>query len=438
MYWKLSIRNARRSFKNYLLYVVTMTVLLAVMELSNCIAVAGRFADFQTVSLPLLITVVQIILVGYIDTFMFTQRAKEFASYLLLGMPKKTLTNLFSIEILLIGIFCLLVGTTVGYGFFCTCVSTPETFSYGFLYCKSMSHTFCCFCIIEIICGFRVKNRMGRLQIHELMQAKSSRQEMNPSKRSKRWGIIFLCSFVGLIGCVGGIVLLSEIYASCIISIIIIPLTISVIAFYQWIFRWLSAYRQRLSASVYRKNRLYLTAAATHHSKTEAIINAVFCMCFLFSAFSFMTGRFMLQPNLRFFEQSVQQWLGTAQIGICIVFTVIYFSMLALQQIMAFRQDAKHYQILHWIGKSSRQIQTLMVQQTAIRLTLPMIPALLILFICVPLLNQKLNGLLPPAMHNALLRNTGVFLVCTLLFYAAYFFVVFFMSKADASGEDTR
>lgn len=89
MYWKLSIRNARRSFKNYLLYVVTMTVLLAVMELSNCIAVAGRFADFQTVSLPLLITVVQIILVGYIDTFMFTQRAKEFASYLLLGMPKK-------------------------------------------------------------------------------------------------------------------------------------------------------------------------------------------------------------------------------------------------------------------------------------------------------------------------------------------------------------
>lgn len=87
------------------------------------------------------------------------------------------------------------MGTTVGYGFFCTCVSTPETFSYGFLYCKSMSHTFCCFCIIEIICGFRVKNRMGRLQIHELMQAKSSRQEMNPSKRSKRWGIIFLVQF---------------------------------------------------------------------------------------------------------------------------------------------------------------------------------------------------------------------------------------------------
>lgn len=34
-------------------------------------------------------------LVGYIDTFMLKQRAKEFASYLLLGMEKRRLTRLF-------------------------------------------------------------------------------------------------------------------------------------------------------------------------------------------------------------------------------------------------------------------------------------------------------------------------------------------------------
>lgn len=39
MYLKLSIRNARRSFINYLLYVVTMTVLLAIIEVSNCITI---------------------------------------------------------------------------------------------------------------------------------------------------------------------------------------------------------------------------------------------------------------------------------------------------------------------------------------------------------------------------------------------------------------
>jgi len=38
----------------------------------------------------LLITIIQIVLMGYIDTFMLKQRAKEFANYLLLGMRKKS------------------------------------------------------------------------------------------------------------------------------------------------------------------------------------------------------------------------------------------------------------------------------------------------------------------------------------------------------------
>ena len=70
IYLKLSIRNARRSFINYLLYVVTMTVLLAVIEVSNCIAIIGESAGFQVISLPLLIAAIQIVLVGYIDLFL--------------------------------------------------------------------------------------------------------------------------------------------------------------------------------------------------------------------------------------------------------------------------------------------------------------------------------------------------------------------------------
>lgn len=89
MYLKLSIRNARRSFVNYLLYVAAMTVMLAIIEVSNCISIVGEAAGFQVISLPLLIAAIQIVLVGYMDTFILRQRAKEFASYLLLGMEKR-------------------------------------------------------------------------------------------------------------------------------------------------------------------------------------------------------------------------------------------------------------------------------------------------------------------------------------------------------------
>lgn len=52
LYLKLSIRNARRSFINYLLYAAAMTVLLAIIEVSNCITIVGGSAGFQVISLP--------------------------------------------------------------------------------------------------------------------------------------------------------------------------------------------------------------------------------------------------------------------------------------------------------------------------------------------------------------------------------------------------
>lgn len=146
----------------------------------------------------------------------------------------------------------------------------------------------------------------------------------------------------------------------------------------------------------------------------------------------------MLKPDLQLMEKTAQYWMGTAQLGICIVFTVIYFSILALQQIIEFHQNARHYQLLGWIGKSNRQLKMLVIQQIAIRLTMPMILALLIGLFCIPLLNDKMNKLLPPSMHNALLHDAGVFFVSTLLFFTGYFFVVFTMSKSYITEKKTR
>ena len=116
MYFKLSIRNAKRSIVNYLLYITTMTILLSIMEVSNCIAIVGKQVGFQTISLPILITLLLVILVGYIDSFMLKQRAKEFANYLLLGMEKRKLSFMFLCEFLIIGIACFIVGVLIGFG----------------------------------------------------------------------------------------------------------------------------------------------------------------------------------------------------------------------------------------------------------------------------------------------------------------------------------
>ena len=80
----------------------------------------------------------------------------------------------------------------------------------------------------------------------------------------------------------------------------------------------------------------------------------------------------ILQPEFQLFDTAMRQWMGTAQISICIVFLVIYFSILSLQQIIELRQNAKSNRIMRCMGKSDKQIARLVNQQIAIKLSSPM------------------------------------------------------------------
>jgi len=432
MYLKLSIRNARRSFINYLLYVAAMTVLLAIIEISNCIAIIGELAGFQVISLPLLIAAIQIVLVGYIDFFLLKQRAKEFASYLLLGMEKKRLTRLFLWEVLLIGFCCYIAGTTIGFSIYGLWYFRDPLHGIkhcGFLYGRSMFYTFLFFGLIETVCSFRLRGRLNKLQIKELMYERNRNQGIKNIGSYKKWSIVFFLCFVCLIGCVCGIVFLPEVYIVYPVSVVAIPLLVSVFAFYKWVFGYLYAYRRMDPVQIYQKDRLYIAANMTSNFKTAAMVNAVFCICFLFSGCSFVTGMLMLQPEIQLFNTAMRQWMGTSQISICIVFLVIYFSILSLQQIIEVRQNSKSNQIMCCMGKSNKQIEKLVNKQIAIKLLSPMIMALLIILFCIPLLNGKMNLVLPVSLNNILLKLAGRFGACIVVFYICYFGIICVMSK---------
>lgn len=299
----------------------------------------------------------------------------------------------------------------------------------GFLYGKSMFYTLLFFCFIETVCSFRLKQRLDKLQIRELMFERNRNQGAKNIGNYKRWGIIFFLCFVCLIGCVCGIAFLPEVYIVYPVSFAAIPLLISVFAFYKWVFGYLYAYRRMKSVGIYQKDRLYIMANVTSNFKTAAMVNAIFCICFLFSGCSFVTGILMLQPEFQLFDTAMRQWMGTSQISICIVFLVIYFSILSLRQIIELRQNSKSYQIMGCMGKSNQQIAKLVNQQIAIKLTSPMIMPLLIILFCIPLLNGKMNLILPASLNNILLTLTGEFGACIVVFYICYFGIVSAMSK---------
>lgn len=105
MLGKLSIRNMKRSAKDYQVYILTMTLVAALMyafgslifqnDLSEDFTLSGS-VDLMSVMIGLATFFVVLIvkwLIHYMVRFMLEKRSTEFGIYLLLGMKKRQLPD---------------------------------------------------------------------------------------------------------------------------------------------------------------------------------------------------------------------------------------------------------------------------------------------------------------------------------------------------------
>ena len=160
MYLKLALRNTKRSMLDYLLYMASMVMLTSIIFLSNCIADTGDMqAGFQTMALPLLIVLIMAVFANYINHFVIRQRAKEFATYMLLGMEKDKLSLVFLLELSVIGLVCFLLCAALGTGIFSACC-------------------------VEILSIFFMKRKIYKLQIVELIREKQRKQPLDADNKT--------------------------------------------------------------------------------------------------------------------------------------------------------------------------------------------------------------------------------------------------------------
>lgn len=310
MYLKLAFRNAKRSITDYLLYITTMTILVAIMAVSNFIAITGKVQGFQTASLPVLITLILVILAQYINRFMLKERAKEFANYLLLGMERKHLSRMFLMEFLVIGLVCFITGSLTGLGISILLCPFHSAEIQSSIMAKSLTQSALYFCVVEFISMFLVKANIDKLEIRELMIEKKRNRKLGGKRQVWLWGTLFVVSLFFLTGLLLGIAYLPEDVNSIMISIISVPLLLAVFSFYKWLYQFLSVKRKIGSNSMYQNNRLYMIAQMAAES---AVMSGTFCICLIFSAMSFVFGTIMLQPEVTIFDAKSQQWMGFLQ-----------------------------------------------------------------------------------------------------------------------------
>ena len=123
MYLKLALQNVKRSAKDYVIYFIT--IVLIVMLMYSFLAL-GFSTDITSMSenmsilttgitaLSVVATLISSFIVSYAVRFILGQRKKEFAAYELLGMEIGSIQKLFLTENTVIGTTAFLAGISLG------------------------------------------------------------------------------------------------------------------------------------------------------------------------------------------------------------------------------------------------------------------------------------------------------------------------------------
>lgn len=127
MLFILSIKNMKKSFKDYAIYFITLVLGVAVFYMFN--SIDSQEAMLQVSSstkqmiklminmlgmVSVFIAVILGLLIVYANNFLINRRKKEFGIYMTLGMGKRQISKILLIETVFVGIISLAIGLILG------------------------------------------------------------------------------------------------------------------------------------------------------------------------------------------------------------------------------------------------------------------------------------------------------------------------------------
>ena len=127
MFFKIAINNVKRSFRDYLIYFLTLTFAVCIfysfnsIEAQSSMLIMGKSTGAYMSTLNKIIGGTSIFvsfvlggLITYANNFLIKKRKKELGIYMTLGMPKSKISKILVFETMLIGLMSLAVGVLLG------------------------------------------------------------------------------------------------------------------------------------------------------------------------------------------------------------------------------------------------------------------------------------------------------------------------------------
>ena len=213
MLFKLSLKNMKKSFKDYAIYFFTLILGVSIFYIFNSMETQTVFLNVTSSTREIIrlmigmlsgvsvfVSIILGFLIIYANQFLMKRRKKEFAIYMTLGMSKRKISQVLLIETFLIGTISLVVGLFLGVGlsqFMSVLVANlfeADLSEFTFIFSEeAMIKTLVYFGIMYVLVMIFNTISVGRCKLIDLLQA-SKKNEKVKLKNPILCTILFILS----------------------------------------------------------------------------------------------------------------------------------------------------------------------------------------------------------------------------------------------------
>lgn len=304
---KLAFRNMKRSARDYLVYILTMTVVTALMYAFGSLifqnGLARRFEveGVMEVMIGLATVFIMLIvawLINYMVRFMLEKRSGEFGIYLLLGIKKKAVARLYVRENILLG------GVSFIFGIFFGVLLQQVLSSIMYSMVRMEYHlqiafhkgtilmTVFCYAGCYLIALFRCRRKFKKMNIYALMNANRQNEEIKEKHEGMKklllpLAVIFIFLFWTAFGALSNT---GEIF------LFLIGLVLTIYLFYIGLSAWIICYVRKKGNGIYKGQNLFLlrqfAAKVRTMQFTMGTLTALFTLALMGSSIALMFSEY--------------------------------------------------------------------------------------------------------------------------------------------------
>ena len=302
---KLSFRNMKRSTKDYLVYMLTMTLVVALIYAFGSLIFQNGLEQYFSMKLQGLMGVmiglatffIMLIvswLINYMVKFMLERRSAEFGIYLLLGMKKRTIARLYIRENFLLGGVSFLIGTAAGIllqQVLMAVMFSMVQMEYRLSIApdgRTMLMAAVCFGGCYLLALFRCKRKFKKMNIQALMNAKRRNEEIREKHEHRKQllfplSVFFILLFWKMFG---------RLASTQQVMCFLIGLVVTIYLFYLGLSAFIICYVRKGGAAVYKGQNLFLLRQFASKMRTMQFtmgtLTSLFTLALLGASFALM------------------------------------------------------------------------------------------------------------------------------------------------------